>query len=73
MQPMLADGETSRTIEDSDDLNPYQVIILNLLDELERQKLRKSKDMICEEVITEKGYRTMAWKPICTIKEKIIT
>ena len=71
MQPMLADGETSRTIEDSDDLNPYQVIILNLLDELERQKLRKSKDMICEEVITEKGYRTMAWKPICTIKEKI--
>jgi len=71
MQPMLADGETSKTIENSEDLNPYQVIILNLLDELERQKLRKSKDMICEEVITEKGYRTMAWKPICTIKEKI--
>jgi phage/plasmid-associated DNA primase len=27
--------------------------------------------MVCEEVITEKGYRTKAWKPVCTIKEKI--
>jgi len=71
LQPMLADTETSRTIEDSDDLNPYQVFILDILNELERQKLRKSREMVCEEVITEKGYRTKAWKPVCTIKEKI--
>ena len=71
LQPMLADAETSRTIEDSDDLNPYQVFILDILNELERQKLRKSREMVCEEVITEKGYRTKAWKPVCTIKEKI--
>jgi len=69
--PLSVEDETTKTIENTDDLNHYQLVVIDCLDELERQKLRKSKDMVCEEVITEKGHRTMAWKPVCTIKEKI--
>jgi len=69
--PMSVENETSKSIENTDDLNHYQMLVIDCLDELERQKLRKTKDMVCEEVITEKGHRTMAWKPVCTIKEKV--
>ena len=69
--PLSADGETTKTIENTEDLNPFQILILDCLNEFERQRLRKFRDMVCEEVITEKGHRTMAWKPVCTIREKL--
>lgn len=69
--PLSADGETTRSIESEEDLNALQKCILDCTNELERQKLRKFNGMVCEEVITEKGQRTRAWKPVCTIKEKL--
>jgi len=70
-QPMLADEEEGLPIDDAEDLNPFQVLLLDILSELERQRLRRSRDMVCQEVITPKGHRTMSWEPSCSIVEKI--
>ena len=70
-QPLLADAESNVPLDNCEDLNPFQVLLLDILSELERQKLRRTKDMVCREMITEKGYRTMSWEPECAIIEKI--
>jgi len=70
-QPMLADDELSLPVDQSEDLTPFQVILIDIFNELERQKIRKDKNMVSREIINEKGYRTMAWEPECTIQEKL--
>ena len=70
-QPLLADSESNIPLDNAEDLNPFQVLLLDMLSELERQKLRRTKDMVCREMITEKGHRTMSWEPECSIMEKI--
>lgn len=69
--PLSANGETTKTIEMSDELNKFQNAVIECLNELERQGLRKSKDMVYEEVISDKGNKTMAWRPLCTIREML--
>lgn len=72
-QPLLADQETTMSLEQSEDLNTFQILILDILNDLEREKLRKVRDMVCSEVLTPEGIRTMSWEPECTIIEKIHT
>ena len=70
-QPMLADAETTIPVNQSGDLNPFQIILLDILDEFERQRIRKDKNMVAREIVTPKGFRTMSWEPECLILEKI--
>ena len=70
-QPMLADAETTMPVNQNGDLNPFQLILLDILDEFERQRIRKDKNMVAREIVTSKGFRTMSWEPECLILEKI--
>ena len=70
-QPMLADAETTIPVNQSGDLNPFQIILLDILDEFERQRIRKDKNMVAREIVTPEGFRTMSWEPECLILEKI--
>jgi len=70
-QPMLADAETTIPVNQSGDLTPFQIILLDILDEFERQRIRKDKNMVAREIVTPEGFRTMSWEPECFILEKL--
>jgi hypothetical protein len=57
------------TMEDTEDLAPFQKLLLSLLNETYKQKYRKYKDQCCRQIITVEGYHTKAWKQVMTIEE----
>ena len=70
-QPMLADSETTMPVSQSGDLTAFQTFLTDILDEFERQRIRKDRNMVCREIVTKKGLRTMSWEPECLILEKV--
>ena len=57
------------TMEDTEDLAPFQKLLLALLNETYKQKYRKYKDQCCRQIVTVDGYHTKAWKQVMTIEE----
>jgi hypothetical protein len=57
------------TMDDTDDLAPFQKLLLALLNETYKQKYRKYKDQCCKQIITVDGYHTKAWKQVMNIEE----
>lgn len=55
-----------------DNLNNYQELLEYLLRTLKEHRYRRSNDWCYEQIYTEEGYATHAWKPVCTIKQFIL-
>ena len=57
------------TMSDTEDLAPFQKLLLALLNETYEKKYRKYKDQCCKQIITVDGYHTKAWKPVMTVED----
>jgi hypothetical protein len=57
------------TMGDTDDLAPFQKLLLELFSETYKQKFRKYKDQCCKQIVTVDGYHTKAWKPVMSIED----
>ena len=57
------------TMDDIEDLAPFQQLLLSLLDETYKQKYRKYKDQCCKQIVASGKYHTKAWKQVMSIEE----
>jgi hypothetical protein len=57
------------TMDDTDDLAPFQKLLLALLNETYNKKYRKYKEQCCRQIVTVEGYHTKAWKQVMTIED----
>ena len=57
------------TMEEEDEKTPFQSLLLYLLSTLDKLELRRYKGQCCQQIVTEDGFRTRAWKPICAISD----
>jgi phage/plasmid-associated DNA primase len=55
----------------TEDLTPYQSLLLAFLQETYVKNIRKYNGHCCKQIITPDGYHTKAWKPFMTIEEFI--
>ena len=59
------------TITEIEELSPYQQAILQLLNSLYQNNIKRYKGQCCTQIKTDDGYDTRAWKPMQTIKEYV--
>jgi len=52
---------------DTEDITPYQNLLLSLLKKTYELNYRRYKDQCCEQIKTPEGYPTRAWKPVMSI------
>jgi hypothetical protein len=59
------------TINNIDELNPFQQGVLQTLKDLYRRQIRRYKGQCCVQIKTPDGAGTRAWKPVETIKDYV--
>lgn len=57
------------TMTDTEDLAPFQKLLLSLLNETYNKKYRKYKEQCCKQIITVEGFHTKAWKQVMSIED----
>jgi len=57
------------TMEEEDDKTPFQSLLLYLLTTLDKMEMRRYKGQCCQQIISDDGHRTRAWKPVCQISD----
>lgn len=55
--------------DDDDEKTPFQSLLLYLLSTLDKMEMRRYKGQCCQQIVTEDGHRTRAWKPVCQISD----
>ena len=53
----------------TEDLSPYQELLLSMLNSTYIKNIRKYKGYCCKQIVTADGYHTRAWKQHMTIEE----
>lgn len=59
------------TMDDQEELTPYQQILLYLLNTTAQNEMRKYKGYCYQQIVTPDGFKTRAWKPIIAISELV--
>ena len=61
------------TMNDDGDLNPYQEILLYLLNTTAQNEMRKYKGYCYQQITNSDGFKTRAWRPVISIGEFVYT
>lgn len=61
------------TMDDDSDLNPYQQILLYLLNTTSQNEMRKYKGYCYQQIVNPDGYKTRAWRPVISISDFVYT
>lgn len=59
--------------EDEEDCSPFQKLLIYMLSTLDRMELKRYKGYCCQQIMTDRGEKTRAWKPVMPISDFVYT
>lgn len=58
-----------RTMDEDDDLSPYQSLLIFLLDTLDKLEYKRYKGVCYQQILTDTDFKTRAWKQVMPISD----